>query len=332
MNKKTNYSSIQKDNSKTFLRELLLDNRLRTVSGFDEKEDLRLPSSAAMPAKTPFSVDSVAPGQIRLVSQTDFLTYVAILDKWIGNSFLIAPFSRFEQPATDEELKTAYDGGAFMRVLQLWNARSAMVETLKKSWLVGELPEQDRRDALQVWKWSIGDVAELPKSIADRTGVPIYRTDDPRLDYRREALENFVAFDAEDNANAERASRISPKTIWERASKLGFVRRVFTPSSSVRAAAASLETNPRRTFPVDGFPAKLRVEYSRSEKTLIFSVWDKERRIKSDALDGFQVVVEGADEAVPIRNKAARIPIDNPSAEFVLIDDEGQIVGLTEEQ
>ncbi len=261
--------------------------------------------------------------------------YVAILRHWTKNSFLVVPFSGFSSPATDEELTMSFKGGLFLEVLQIWNARSAMEATLRKSWLVGMLPKQDLDDALLLWKWSIGDVAELPDRVAERTGVPIYRTDDPRLEYRRESLENFAAFDAEDDANAERAASESScptgkATFWARARKLGLVYRVSEPVSAVRAAAASLGTNLRRMFLVDGLHAMLRGEYSQSAKAILFSVW--ERRAKSAALDGFQIRVKGVDEDVPIRNKAARVPVPDPAAEFVLLDPKGKTVKLTPER
>ena len=238
-----------------------------------------------------------------------------------------------------------------------------MDATLRKSWLVGSLPKQDLDDALLLWKWSIGDVAELPARIAERTGVPIYRTDDPRLDYRREAIERLAEFDAEDDANAERAESedadgftpenflkslrrcaplsagkkvggpipFTPETVWASMERFGILRRV-EEESPVGAAAASMSGNSRRTFLVAGVPAKLRAEYSRSEKCLVFSVWDGSRRVKSDALDGFMLVVAPGTEPVPIRNKSARIPASSPSAAFVLLDPAGKVVDLKEEK
>ena len=352
-------SPARKELSKAFLRELLMDNSLRTVSGFKESENLRLPGCVSLPAAFPVSQEPVERGQIRLLSQLSFPTYVAVLDKWNGDGFLVAPFSRFGQPATDEEFKTAYDGGAFMRVLQIWNARSAMEMTLRRSWLVGTLPKQDIDDALLLWKWSVGDIAELPARIAERTGVPIYRTDDPRLDYRREALESFAAFDAEDDNNAERTESedsdgftpenflkslrkcaplsagkkvggpipFTPETVWASMERFGILHRV-EEEAPVGAAAASMSGNSRRTFLVAGVLAKLRAEYSRSEKCLVFSVWDGSRRVKSDALDGFMIVVAPGTEPVPIRNKSARIPAASPSAAFVLLDPAGKVVDL----
>ena len=333
------YSTERTRLVKSFFVAWLLDSKLSKNCMDEQKEtDGSISTSSIEPAiPRGFSSEDLAPGQIRVLSQTSILTYVAILAKWDSKSFLFAPFSRFCDPATDEELKTVFQGGFRMGVLQIWNARTAMEATLRKSWLVGTLPEQDVKDALLLWKWSIGDVAELPERISERTGVPIYRTDDPRLEYRREALENFAAFDAEDDANAEREENEVPdmsvsEDFWARMRKLGFVCRI-AEKGPMRAAAASVSSaNPRKTFFVEGVPAKLRVEYSPSAKTLLFSAWDKERRVKTAVLDGFELVVETRSDPVPVRDKGARVPVPEPSAEFVLRNHEGRFVKLAEER
>lgn len=362
--KTTPCSLEQQSATKRFLTQYLLEKDLigdHPDSALNGDSRVRR-NNSLFSAPRPFHSE-VAIGQIRLLSQTEGLTYVAVLRHWTKDSFLIVPFSGFSFPATDEELTMSFNGGLFLEVLQIWNARSAMETTLRKSWLVGALPKQDLDDALLLWKWSIGNVAELPERISERTGVPIYRTDDPRLDYRREVLESFAAFDAEDDANAEQAASVAENvkhsasemnppvgrvrrtrragatarhasnvSFWARVRRLKQTYRVREPAPAARGAAASLETNFRRTFLVEGLPAKLRGEYSQSEKTILFSVWDKERRVKSAALDGFRIRVEGVDEDVPICNKVARVPVPDPAAEFVLLDPKGKVVKLTSER
>lgn len=328
-------SSERKRLTKSFFVSWLLERKLLRFREADSAgTDDMVSSGVEMPAPRPFSSVRPERGQIRVLSQTETVTYAVVLARWDDNSVLLVPFSRFDDPATEEELKTEFQGGLRMNVLQIWNARSAMETTLRKSWFVGTLPEQDVKDALLLWKWSIGDVAELPARIADRTGVPIYRTDDPRLEYRREALENFAKFDAEDDANAEKeekgnANEFASEDFWARMKRLG--HRV-AEEASIAAAAASVSANSRRTFLVEGVPAKLRAEYSRSEKCLVFSVWDGKRRVKSAALDGYSLVVEPGTGTVPIRDKSARIPASSPSTRFVLLDSAGKLVDLKEEK
>ena len=100
--------------------------------------------------------------------------------------------------------------------------------------------------------------------------------------------------------------------------------------SALRAASVSA-ANPRKTFLVEGVPAKLRVEYSLSEKSLFFSVWEKDRRMKSSALDGFEFIVETIAEPVPVQGKGARVSVPESSVEFVLRDTAGKFLKLVPE-
>lgn len=326
MNPSDDPLSIQKNNSKAFLRELLMDNLLRSAPDADKNEDLRLPAGIALPSRFPVPDEPVSAGQVRLLPQIGFPTYVAVLGPWDESSFLIAPFSRFSKPATEEELETTRNGGAFMNVLQIWNARTATVATLRKSWIAGTLPEQDVKDALLLWKWSVGDVAELPDRISERTGVPIYRTDDPRLEYRREALETFAAFDAEDDTNAERAEKLdellrrrtgrSPENGW------------ISVEDEERIAAASDRPNEFLLFRATGKGVLLSVERSRSSGELVLSVMDEATEKPSPALDGFFVLVDSGTDPIPVQGSVARVPVSSKLEGVRLVDPQGDAVSL----
>ena len=325
MNPSNDSLSVRKHNSKAFLRELLMDNLLRSAPDADKDEDLRLPAGIALPPRFPVPDEPVSAGQVRLLPQIGFPTYVAVLEAWDEASFLIVPFSRFSKPATEEELETTRNGGAFMAVLQIWNARTAMAATLRKSWLVGMLPNRDVKDALLLWKWSIGDVAELPERISERTGVPIYRTDDPRLDYRREAIENFAAFDAEDDANAERAEKLvdllqgrdkSPGNGW------------ISVGEEERIAAASDQPNEFLLYRVVGKGVLLSVERSRSSGELVLSVLDESTEKPSPALDGFFVLVDSETDPIIVQGSIARVPISSKLEGVRLVDPQGDAISL----
>ena len=324
---KTNPTSPERKRlTKSFLVAWLLDRKLAIVAT-DEQDGPNdaVPAGTALAEPRDFSSEAPAPGQIRVLSQTETLTYAAVLARWDERSFLIAPFSRFEDPATDEELKTAFQGGLRMGVLQIWNARTAMAATLRRSWLVGMLPKQDLDDALLLWKWSIGDVAELPERISERTGVPVYRTDDPRLDYRREALENFAAFDAEDDANAERAEKLvdllhgrdkSPGNGW------------ISVEDEERIAAASDRSNEFLLYRVVGRGVLLSVERSRSSGELVLSVLDESTEKPSPALDGFFVLVDSETDPIIVQGSIARVPISSKLEGVRLVDPQGDAISL----
>ena len=80
----------------------------------------------------PFDGD-VAAGQVRVLSGVSDLTYALIARQWDEVSWLVIPFSSFSAPATDTELRMKIDGGLGLRVVQLWNARSLLTQTVAKS-------------------------------------------------------------------------------------------------------------------------------------------------------------------------------------------------------
>lgn len=194
---------MRRDNSRNFISDYLMDLKLREVSATEDAEAYDTSRDKILTPPRPFNGD-LREGQIRLLSQPSELTYAVLLRRWGEDAFVVAPFSRFPSPATDEELKTVFDGGLYLRVIQVWNIRTALDATLRKSWLVGELPQQDIEDAWKVWEWTLGG-AELAESILRRTGLPVSLKSDPRNQYMHEELEKFAAFDAEDEANAEKA-------------------------------------------------------------------------------------------------------------------------------
>ncbi len=324
---KTNPMSPERKRlTKSFFVAWLLDRKLAKVAT-DEQDGPNdaVPAGAALAEPRDFSSEAPAPGQIRVLSQTETLTYAAVLARWDEWSFLIAPFSRFEDPATDEELKTAFQGGLRMDVLQIWNARTAMSATLQKSWLVGTLPEQDLDDAFLLWKWSIGDVAELPERISERTGVPIYRTDDPRLEYRREALENFAAFDAEDDANAKWAEMLGE---WLHGKDKSPVNGWISVGDEERIAAASERPNEFLLYRVVGKGVLLSVERSRSSGELVLSVLDESTEKPSPALDGFFVLVDSETDPIIVQGSIARVPISSKLEGVRLVDPQGDAISL----
>jgi len=193
--------AARSENAQQFLRLLGWRRQLETVSGFDENEDMTTSKEAKLSAPLPFN-ENLAPGQVRLLSQSDgpFL-YVALLRRWEEDSFLVTPFSPYPVPATDEEFQPQYDGGVCLRTLQSWNTRTLQDATLKKSWLVTTLSEADRQDAFDFWCHTFTGKS-VEERLLRRSGTPILSEDDPRIEYMSESMEAFALVDAEDMALA----------------------------------------------------------------------------------------------------------------------------------
>ncbi len=128
----------------------------------------------------------VGVGQIRLlhpaaVPEADRPFYVAVLEARGPGLLLIAPFSRFAQPATEGEWVTGRKAKP-LRVLCVWNARAVPVSLLRSGWAAGRLTAAERQAALTLRRCLRGE-AEPRAALLRRTGPPIVHPRDPRQSY-----------------------------------------------------------------------------------------------------------------------------------------------------
>ncbi len=262
-----------------FISDYLVDCRLRKVSGFDEEADQSTPGILQLPERNPFD-GNLKEGQIRLLSQPSELTYVVLLRRWGDDAFVVTPFSHFSTPATDDELKTTFDGGLCLRVLQIWNTRTALDTTLKKSWLIGELPSDDMEDAWKVWEWSLGK-AEPGESIIGRTGLPLtISSDDLRRQYVSENFAKFARFDAENRRHA----------LFQ---NVGIT--LSAPSVSpcgIALAAAGKGVGSIDLYEIGDGDQFLQVEFSPASGEVVLSVLDASDGALSDKFDGCPLLEE----------------------------------------
>lgn len=210
-------------------------------------------------------------GQVRLLSQTEELTYVLLLRRWSEDSFLVIPFSAYSEPATDMELKLRTQGGLGLRVLQVWNARSLQIATLQNTWLVANLPQEDIEDAKAMWRYSIG--GESPsEDVLSRTGLPIRRRDDPRIGYQDEVAANFAKLDAADLETASAESQVSDanKGIME------FTFGGFSSEEEPHAlAAAGVALPEMATLEVEGLEGKILLKNDKRFGRLVLRAYDQ---------------------------------------------------------
>ncbi len=236
----------------------------------------------------PFDKDIEA-GQIRMLSGTERPTYALVARRWDENSWLLLPFSNYSEPATETEMKLRPSGGIGLRVLQLWNARSLLEQTVAKSWLVAELSAEDIEDALGAWKWSVG-VGELSEDQLSRTGLPIMRRDDPRISYEDEELTNFKTMDAEDMSRLEWLESVQDG-LDEQELKPFVFADVFREDYALAAGEA---VNPvAADCLVPGFDGSVNVRYVPAENKLHIRVFAPDGTRSKD-LDGRSVFGGGA--------------------------------------
>lgn len=109
-----------------------------------------------------------------------------------GGAHWVAPFSRFANPAVPGEWATGVES-APLRVLCLWNARLAPVQSLQAGWPAGSLPAAGVARALEVWRHvrdgGLREGAWQAAVGASGLGPPLEHPLDPRHEYLQEERE-----------------------------------------------------------------------------------------------------------------------------------------------
>ena len=263
-------------------------------------------------------------GQVRVLSGVESIAYVLVTRKWDEGSWLVIPFSMYSSPATDTELQTKETGGMGLRVLQLWNARSLLTQTLERSWLVHTLSEEDLADALTAWQWTVG-VGELSEDQLARTGMPIMKRDDPRIEYQDASLANFAKLDAADLALSERQGLI----VAVRADLAGRALSPFRESPAFghdyALAAADAIKQVTANCKIDCVDATIHVRYVPARGELNIRILGRNDN-PTNALDGWSVfgnearflgVVHGADFAYKFQEHFDGV--------LILVDEDGVV-------
>lgn len=325
---KKKMTEIRKTSTRDFLVAYELRKKLAQVDVDDVVVDTTSEENAAARGECarlvrPLDGD-IAVGQVRVLSGVKEITYALVARKWDERSWLVIPFSSFSVPATDTELKLKVDGGLGLRVVQLWNARSLLTETVAKGWHVHMLPDEDVADIVSAWQWSVGN-GELSDDQLARTGMPIMRRDDPRITYEDESLANFAELDAADFATNERQSMVDfvRQTIGENR------WRAFRPSPVFEkgyALAAAPVTKPvSANCNVDGLDGTVYVRYSPTDGHLMLRVFGFDGA-RSQALDGWGVFRQDATLLGMIEDATFAYEFkDGFDGVLVLVDEEGAL-------
>jgi hypothetical protein len=143
-----------------------------------------------------YDVKAARIGQIRLLHPFSDETaerprYVVVLKKNGDGSWLVAPFSRFSEPAVPGEWKTGREVPA-LRNLCIWNARSLPDSALARSWVVDCMTTSRTLQAVTIHTLLV-EGKELPRSLSRRVGPPLVHPLDPRIEYMDEEREWFTS-------------------------------------------------------------------------------------------------------------------------------------------
>lgn len=284
---------LRREAKQKFLLAYKLRKQLGAVVTEDNETTMKSDNDSDMREKCahlvrPFDHD-IGAGQVRVLSGVESIAYVLVTRKWDEGSWLVIPFSMYSSPATDTELKTKVTGGMGLRVLQLWNARSLLTQTLEKSWLVHTLSEEDLADALTAWQWTVG-VGELTDDQLARTGMPITNRKDSRIEYQDISLANFAKLDAEDLALSEKLSFLIAAAREAIAGKRqsAFVRSPIFKQEDYALAAAGTIKPVTANCRVNGLDGTVNLRYDPKENELRLRVFGLDGK-RSSALDGWTV-------------------------------------------
>lgn len=319
----------RRHNSEDFLQSYCIIRKMSEVSGYDEDASFEVSKPVELAPINPYD-PQLEVGQIRLLSQTEFTTYVVLLQRWGKEAFLTMAFSHYNSPATDEEFKPQYNRGLFLNTLQAWNTRTISYKTLRKSWHVDNLPEKDLQDARDFWNHFITG-AELPERLLERSGIPIMEGDDIRIQYIQEEMQNFAPIE-----KLEMEYEQSSEEADESISSLFPLRfpSVY-PEPQLRLAAGGEECLLFVKCKPFGYDEVCTIEYEKDENILRVKFYTSDQKAYSHLFDKWEIIDEEENILGVIAN--GRCIIENlsdfdgkcalrsPQGEIVIFDTEEEL-------
>lgn len=198
----------QSMNTRNFLVDFNIDEKLM-------KQNMDVPEKEY--SQSDVEIEPVVPDykdldsyQIRTLLIPDQHVNVLVLDVVLDDGRIIVPFSKFVDPATNEEMRVGdrnTDGSPC--ILQFWNARSMHNMLLRQSLLVDKLSDEEIRQVDEFYESEFLGEGEPDMS---RSGTRIIQIDDPRIRYKRRSLAIFAKVDAMDMLLTEMMGEASAET------------------------------------------------------------------------------------------------------------------------
>lgn len=304
---------------------------------------------------------TVTQGQVRILSKRfvadpQQVPYVAVIEQWEDDGWLVVPFSRYAYPATPGEMTTRIINCG-LHVLQVWNARTVRTRLLEKSFLFGELDDRVRQNAADLFRHEISGKA-LPASFDALTGPSMTFAGDPRRDYLEESVAQLrplsTAVKATERVIAEiygampmekeeeiRPVEMVPEPVKDASSanvllvdftqvrakqaENTVVLPFFGEPEYARRLAAKKEVEVTQTFLV--CKDELSLEYSPEDKMARLTFYDSEDR-PNVAYDGYGILGAGFEFLGVFNDGMATVPADSVKNWFQLVDPEGNAVAL----
>ena len=185
---------IQLSNVKAGLKQFLTLKMLEEVDA-SEGDYTDADRDAKVSAPRPYDSD-VAAGQIRTIPGVRSFKNVLVLSKWEESTWLIVPLSQLDHPITEHEVRLPTDFGHWARVAMGQLAATVTTQTLSESWILDEVTKDDliyAMAAVHGWMGVEDKLLDLPV-YRMRTGLPVYRNDDPRLQHVKDEFDTVKPF------------------------------------------------------------------------------------------------------------------------------------------
>lgn len=300
---KNSVEKMRQDATRNFMARYAIRKELETIDGADGLPEAT--TSGADEARAacgrlvrPFDVD-IQVGDVRLLTDTERLTYALVLQDWGEDMWLTMPYSSYAAPAFDGEMSALRSGGSGLDVLQLWNARPVSTSALAKSWKVESAGADLLEDAVSAWRGYVG-LASLSDAQLARTATPIGKGEDVRREYLAAEKENLRGlFARDDSAMSGDVSKMSSED-WQKMVARRIAERRLSPvwrrpsvreedSFAVAAAEKKAAEFVRAECDVEGTGCVVRLVYDQDRAQLSLLAFDAAGDVSS-SLDGWKLV------------------------------------------
>lgn len=232
----------------------------------------------------------VRPGQIRILSpkfvaDCETIPYIAVLEHWLGDLWLVAPFSPYSHPATNGEMETG-DHLACRHVLQCWNARTAHKSLIEQSYVAGSLDESVRANALALFR-HVSAGTPLPETFSAPVGAPVLSKADPRGEFLAESATRFAPLTAAARA-LEAKFALDERLAAFKKNARNWTGKLCIPAYGTpqyALAAADKQQQTTETFRIPSHDVELDVKHTPSEGKVRLIVY-KNGEMDTASLEG----------------------------------------------
>ena len=291
-----------------------------------ESTIVQFDSELALPTNTEIGHNDLQKGDILLLSselspqeETDPL-FVAVLRHWEDDYWLFAPYSPYSHPATDKEMKTDSEETR-LQVLSLWNCHTTSEENLKKSWFIGKLSEPDRKDAINIFWYSLG-MKELTKELEKKVGPKLFHPSDPRRNYIDEELSKTSVI-TEKSLPAEET-----ETSAEDPCIIIFPNPLIFLQTAALAASDDEQESSFEEYMCKELPIKVSLQYIPRHEQIVININTDDKGLK-DSLDQFKVKLIDDDKPyLTFENGDCVHPVSLKSIRFALVSPDGNNLTL----